>query len=151
MSKTEKVVEGKFVTDEALDYQALRDEFIEWLAVPASRREPRTQDAMAEHLGVRGSTLSQWKRDPRIVSAMRAKIKGVLTVSDLPDIVDTLKEQAFNPENPRSVQASKLLIEMMQESDADSASVPLGDMSNEDLRTLAAKLHDVVDERIESA
>jgi len=150
--KTNKdVIEGRFLDNDARNMQALRDEFIEWLSVPPARRQPKSQEKMAKHLGVVPSTLTVWKRDPRIINAVKGKIRNEIAVADLPDIVDSLKEQAFNPDNARSVQAAKLLIELMKEGENDAASVPLGDMSNEELREMAAKLHDEFDERIESA
>lgn len=145
------VIEGRFLDHEDRNMQELRDRFIEWLCTPPARREPSSAEKLAKELGVVPSTLSVWRRDPRIVNAVKAKIRNSIAIGDLPDIVDSLKEQAFNPDNPRSVQASKLLIEMMKEGEDAASSVPLADMSNEDLRTLAANLHDVVDDRIESA
>lgn len=146
------VIDGRFVNtnaDAGRDMQALREDFIEWLAVPPNRRDPKTMKAMAETLGVVERTLYFWRKDPRIVNAVRSKIRASVAINDLPDIVETLKEQAFNPDNPRSVQASKILLELIDRGAEDTHSVDLSDMSNEQLRELAAELHDEVDDRID--
>lgn len=128
-------------------FQREREQYIEWLAIPPNRREPASQEKMAKALGVTSDTLRNWKRDPRIISKVKGRIQGVIALNDLASIVETLKEQAFDASNPRSVQAAKVLIEMMEKGESRQADVPLTEMSNEELRKLAAELHDAVDER----
>ncbi len=134
-----------------VDYGPLREEFIDWLSVPPSRRNPKTRVAMAQRLEVTEQTLRNWAKDPRIMSAVRAKISHEVTVNDLSDIVDTLKEQAFDPANPRSVQAAKLLFELIDRQVDEVSSVPLAEMPLDDLRKMAAELHDEFDERIDKS
>lgn len=133
------------------DQTANREFFVGWLALPPNRREPRTQEALAEALGVSSQTLRNWKRDPRIVGKVKGKIQGVLAVNDLSQIVESLKEQAFDSSNPRSVQASKVLIELMERGEQKQAEVPLSDKSNDELKELVAGLYDELDERADSA
>ena len=128
-----------------------RDQYVEWLSLPPNRREPASQAKMAEALGVTEQTLRNWKRDPRITAKVKGKIQSVIALNDLSQIVDTLKEQAFDPDNPRSVQASKVLIELMREGEATSVDVPLSDKTNDELKELVADLYDEFDERADTA
>ena len=130
---------------------AEKETFIDWLAQPKHLREPASLQKMHEALDVSLQTLRAWKRDPRVQSKVRAKLQGQLTISELPDIIESLLTQAKDPENTRSVQASKLLIELMEKVDDASVSVPLADMTNIQLRDMAANLHDEFDERAETA
>jgi hypothetical protein len=129
------------------DSGAHNEQFIEWLAIPPGRRDPATFQLMADALGVTVRTLHNWKNDPRIKSKVKGRINTVLTVDSLAEIVDTLKEQAFDAANPRSVQASKLLIDMMQRGEDDAVEVPLSDKSLDELKDLVAGLYDELDER----
>lgn len=56
--------------------------FQAWLALPASAREPRSQQALAHQLEVDESTLSDWKRKPGFHEAVyrlaRERIMGAL-------------------------------------------------------------------------
>ena len=104
---------------------------------------------MAEALDVTPQTLRAWKRDPRTIEQVRGKIQGQLTISELPDILESLLIQAKDPLNTRSVQAARLLVDMMEKAEAKQThNVEFADMTNEQLRALAAGLHDEVDERI---
>ncbi len=132
------------------DMYAMRLLFVDWLSVPPTLRKPKLQKEMADLLGVTDQTLYNWKRDPRILSEVKAKIRSVLAVDDLSTIIDTLKEQAFDANNNRSVQAAKVLIEMINNVEVDVASVPLSDMSNDELKKMAANLYDEFDERTET-
>lgn len=134
---------------ELTPYTAEKEQFIEWLATPKHLREPSTMKGMAEALGVHLQTLYNWRRDPRVVEAVRGKLQSVLSISELPDIIESLLAQAKDPENTRSVQASKLLVDMMEKAELKTAATPLADMSNEEIRLLAAELHDEVDDRIQ--
>jgi len=40
--------------------------FAEWLATPIIERQPKTQSALAELLGVSQQTLCNWKNDPEV-------------------------------------------------------------------------------------
>ncbi len=127
-----------------------RDVFVEWLATPKSLRDPKYQNELAKELGVSHSTLTTWKRDPRVIAKVRMKIHGVLSIEVLPDIVDSLKTTALDPENTRSVSASKLLIDLMNRADESVMDVPLGDMSLDELQVALAALYDEVGDRMSS-
>jgi hypothetical protein len=133
------------------DLSAAREFYVEWLALPPNRREPASQAKVAVELGVTEQTLRNWKRDPRIIEKVRGKINSVLALNDLSQIVDSLKEQAFDPDNPRSVQAAKVLIGLMETSEQRQIEVPLSEMSMNDLRQLTSDMYDEFDERAETA
>ena len=70
------------------------------------------------------------------------------TDDQYPDIVDSLYVQATDPQNTRSVQASKLLLEVMWRSvDEASTASDLSLMSVKELKQLAAGLYDELDDR----
>lgn len=127
-----------------------RDIFVEWLATPKSLRKPKTQNALAKELDVHITTLSTWKRDPRVIAKVRMKIHGHLTIETLPDIVESLKTTALDPDNTRSVSASKLLIDLMNRADESVVDVALADMSLGELHDQMVALYDEVDERMPS-
>ena len=52
-----EVVGGEDAPRQATEYQ----QFIEWIALPAKEREPKTQKELAERFGLSEWTLSQWK------------------------------------------------------------------------------------------
>ena len=76
--------------------------FQEWLALPASMREPRHQGELAQVLRVNDSTLSRWKRlereleDGRTENFQEAvnKIARRYLDSDLPEVFGALREKA---------------------------------------------------------
>jgi hypothetical protein len=148
MPKTHSFGEKRKNEDLALK-SAEKEAYVEWLSTPANLREPKSQAKMAAHLGVTEQTLRAWKRDPRVASAVRSKIQTHLSLNDLGEIVSTLKTQATDPDNPRSVQASKLLIEMMDRADGGVSDNPLADMSWAEIQALSAELYDLAADKQE--
>ena len=125
-------------------------EFIEWYATPESLRDPRTQKELADILGVQPNTITDWKKDPRVLSAVKG-LQQKAVVGSLSDIIESLIEQATDVTNPRSVAASKILVEMADKGDKATDTVPLGDMSTDELKELVSGLYDEIGDRAESA
>lgn len=50
-------------------------EFVRWIALPEPVRRPPTQKLLAEDLGVRPETLSDWKNDPNFYEDVRHEIE----------------------------------------------------------------------------
>ncbi len=124
-----------------------KQRYIDWLSLPPNRREPSSQAKMAKELDVSEQTLRAWKRDPRIIAKVKGKIQSVIALNDLAEIVDTLKEQAFDAQNPRSVQAAKVLLDLMEQGQNQGVETPLSEMSLDELKQLTSGLYDELDER----
>ena len=63
-------------------------------------------------------------------------------------VLESLYHQAKNSENPRSVQAAKVLFEWMDKSLDLIEELPLEDLSLDDLKALVDELADELDERV---
>ena len=147
MPKT-KLGTGNDVVELAMKSDEL-EFYIEWAATPKSMRgELQSQEKLAKHLGVSGQTIRNWKRDPRVQTRVDRIQSARIRIDQYPDIVDSLYVQATDPQNTRSVQASKLLLEVMWRSvDEASTASDLSLMSVKELKQLAAGLYDELDDR----
>ena len=126
-----------------------RRRFVEWLATPPADRDPKTQNELADRLGVERKTLSKWKTDVRFVSEVSARVGRHVDLELMPSIVATLHKQAIDEKNPRSVQAGKVLfdflrwnVERTRENNAE-----VRDLSDEELRDLMLSTLDELDGR----
>ena len=54
------------ITNEIIHLKPAQVTFAEWLATPSIERQPKTQTALAEQLGVTEVTLSNWKHNPEL-------------------------------------------------------------------------------------
>lgn len=128
--------------------------YIEWAALPENKRpkELSSQAKLAKHLDVTEQTLRNWKRDPRVADKIRAiGISGV-HVERYASLLEKTYQQAMDTTNPRSIQATKLLLEEMNRHIvSDVVSKDLSNKSNAELKDMAARLYDEFDERTETA
>ncbi len=142
---------GRHRTDDLTKYPEEKARFVDWLCLPEKEREPASMAKMADALGVSGQTLRNWKRDPIVISQVKNRLQSVISIQYLPGIVESLRVQAMDPDHPRSVQASKLLIEMMEKAESSQVEIPLAEKSNEELKVMAAALYDEFDDRSQTA
>ena len=92
---------------------ANQDHFIEWLLVPKAERQPRTQNELAEKLGVTPSDLSAWKRDVEFLQAWDAMyLKTIGSPETKMKIMQTLMQTATDEDDPKHVQAAKTFFEI---------------------------------------
>ncbi len=83
--------------------------FAQWLVLPESKRQPKTQGELARELGVSRTTLSTWRRLPviqAIVSDWRNSYKAHFN-----EVVDAMLRQARRGNVP----AARLLAEILGE------------------------------------
>ena len=132
-------------------YQEELEAFVLWKATPKVARVPQYRKDLAKQFGIADQTLRNWELDPRIMSRISAKVLTGLTVDDLPDIVYTLKVIATDPDHRSCVSAAKQVLELMEKTSGASAPVPMAELSNEELKQMAADIYDAVDERTETA
>ncbi len=122
-------------------YATEKETYAEWLACPQELRDPQTKTALAEALGVTKRTLTNWAKEPAIVAKVAQTTGRFVKVEFIPEIVHTLKQQATDPSNPRSVSAAKLLLDFAERR-ADAAPVELGEMTDQQLVELAEEMYD---------
>lgn len=80
--------------------------FAEWLATPVTEREPKTQKALAEQLGVTPDTLVDWKKLPEVWDYRDSILRQ--TGKDLvPEALKKLKELLESPYDRVSMDACK--------------------------------------------
>lgn len=131
-----------------------QEQFIEWLALPRSERQPPTYAALAEELGVSVASLYNWKKDPHVTDQVRARMRSVLGVEKLPDVIGQLYRVATGDgyKGSENVSAARTLLDWFERAaPPDSSHAPLSELSLKDLKQLAADLHDEVDERMPKA
>lgn len=83
---------------------------IEWLATTKYDRQPPTQEALADKLGVRRETLSRWKQLPELKLAVVKRARELLG-DDLPEVYAALGREAIKG----SFQHIKLILELTGE------------------------------------
>ncbi len=120
--------------------------FIEWYALPKSYQEPATIKAFAAHVGVAEGTVHRWKRDPRVLAAVKGLALQEI-IPSLPAVVESMVAIATDPDHKSAVAAARLLVDMAEKAEKITDTVPLSDMSNDELKELAAGLYDEFDER----
>lgn len=121
--------------------------FIEWLALPESERDPKSQAAFGRKFDVTEQNLSMWKRDPRVITRVNAARRHSTDIAHLPNVIESLTVQATDPSHPRSVQAAKVLMAWWAQTIEEVPSTEMSQMSNAELRQMAADMYDVIDER----
>ena len=113
----------------------LSTQYIDWLLQPRDLREPATQKALAELLGVTEQTLRNWRKEPVFQRTMTERARGHVKAHALPDIIDALHDTAMN-KGPQQVAAAKLLIDFMEKGGVTPAS-DLSKLTSEQLREFA--------------
>jgi Helix-turn-helix of insertion element transposase len=93
----------------SLKKDAERLRFIEWLSLPSSARNPKTQRELAKQLGVDAATLSDWKRSPDLWEKVRRWVDERVK-EDHADVMSALVDTA----KQGNVQAQKLYLEYIQ-------------------------------------
>lgn len=75
------------------EFTATQRKVIEWLALPKSKRKPKTQIQLGALVGVSDETISLWKRDPKFKQAVWELIED-LAGDDDADIIASVKRNA---------------------------------------------------------
>ena len=150
-----KVNTGKMDRFGALALAEKPDEmqaWLDWVALPEDEREPRSKQALADSLGINITTIHRWQSDPRLLRPQAASHAAWVQSFAIPKALKALATQAADPENPRSVQASKVLLQIVTEErvaqvEAEtSESFDAGALTTDQLRDLASALESAADE-----
>lgn len=99
----------------ALDAES-KQRFLEWLLTPASERDPRTMEALADELGVTRRTLTKWKtEDKEFMEAWEARyLASVGNPERKQKLLDTLYQTGSDADDPKHVQAIKTYFEITE-------------------------------------
>jgi len=73
------------------DFTATQRKVIEWLALPKSKRKPKTQIQLGAAIGVSDETISIWKRDPKFKQAVWGLIEDMAGDDDADVIAEIVK------------------------------------------------------------
>jgi hypothetical protein len=77
-----------------------QEQYLNWLVVPAPYREPRTEEAMAELLGVNDSTLRRWKKKPVFAAEWKKRVEELQGSPERTQkLMDNLYDRALNGDN----------------------------------------------------
>jgi len=112
--------------------------YAEWLLLPEASREPRTKAELAEELDVSRTTLWNYEQDAWLQSELLRRQRATIQVGKLGDVMDSLIKQATNPENPRSVQAAKVILEFVSSGEEQRTAEDLSSMTDEAVLQAAA-------------
>ena len=86
--------------------------FIEWLCTPPTKREPRTQELLAEEIGVKVRSLIKWKTDEDFRKVWQDRsLKVVGNPDRAKEVLDSLFLVARNHNARNHVPAAKLYLE----------------------------------------
>jgi hypothetical protein len=119
--------------------------FLDWLTTVPDQRDPPTQTAFAETLGVPTTYLGDWKRDPDfLVEWERAYRKKVGSPEKQQAVLDALHATATDRTDPRQVPAARAYLEAIdaikpKKMDVSISTKPAKDLSSEDLAMLLAE------------
>lgn len=87
--------------------------FLKWLCTAPKDREPKTQEALAQQIGMSREVLSRWKDDKEFLEAWeKLYLKTIGDPERKQKIMDTLYRTATDPDDPKHVQAAKQYFEI---------------------------------------
>lgn len=114
--------------------------YIDWLLTPANEREPTTKKGLAELLGVTPETLRRYHSDPWLQRELADRARKEARVDRLPDILQSMYDQAINRENTRSVAAAKVYLDFLNQTEEARTIENLEELSNDDLMKVMNEL-----------
>lgn len=118
---------------------------MEWLLTPPREREPATKQEFADLVGVTTQTLRNDEKEPFVINQLQTRRKRVFQVSKLDDVIATLVTQATDAENPRSVAASKLLLDWMEKQTGEMNADAVRELSDAELKQMLVEMFDKLD------
>ena len=90
-----------------------KQRFLEWLCTPQKEREPRTETALADEIGMSRRTLTNWKGEKEFLEEWERRYLATIgNPSRKSEIMDTLLRTATDPDDPKHVQAAKAYFEI---------------------------------------
>lgn len=114
--------------------------YLEWLLTPEAERTPSSKRQLAEHLGVTTQTLRNWAKDVWLQRELANRGRTLFRVERAADVLESLFNQARDEDNPRSVQAAKVLLDYVDRGTESGPAEDLQEMSDEDLAQVALEI-----------
>lgn len=132
-----------------------QERVIGWLMTVKEQREPHTQAALAEELGIDKGVISAWKRDPDFLEAWNTRyLRTIGDPGSKMEIMNTLMQTATDADDPKHVQAAKAFFEIEgslrpQKNQVDiKVTTSPSELSDEELeRLMSAKAEDELSKR----
>ena len=113
-------------------------DYVDWLVLPESMREPKTKTAMADQLGVNIKTLNTWEHDDRVRWLIRDRADALnMSPERIQGVMNALYQRALS-----ETQAAKLYLDHVDKIMPREAQAEKGfeDMSDEELAELAREV-----------
>jgi len=77
-----------------------QEQYLNWLLVPATHREPRTQVAIAKQLGVDSTTVRRWQKKPAFNNEWKRRVEELQGSPERTQkLLDTIFERALGGDN----------------------------------------------------
>lgn len=90
-----------------------KQRFLTWLCTPPKDRDPATETALADEIGMSRRTLSNWKSEKEFLEEWeRLYLKTIGNPEVKLRIMKTLEQTATDPDDPKHVQAAKTYFEI---------------------------------------
>jgi len=138
------------------NFEENRERLLKWLLTPKQEREPKTQGALAEEMGVHPLTISHWKSEPEFLEMWNAQYLRTISAPETKmSIMEALLSIATDADDPKIVQAAKAYFEIegslrpaRQQVDVQVTAKSVSELSDADLqRLLSAKADDELAKR----
>lgn len=121
--------------------KARMERFIDWCLTPPALRNPSSKAKLAEELGVSEQTLRNYQREPEFQRQVSERARMLVRVDRLVAVLESLYEQAANPDNPRSVAAARLLLDFAEKAtEGESKTVDVKSLTDEELVEVALQM-----------
>ena len=142
------------------NFEENRERLLKWLLTPRQEREPKTQTALAEEMGVNPTTITIWKNEPEFLEMWNAQYLRTISAPETKmSIMEALLSIATDADDPKIVQAAKAYFEIegslrpaRQQVDVQVTAKSVSELSDADLqRLLSAKADDELAKRREAS
>lgn len=114
-----------------------QEQYLEWLLCPKGMRQPATQEAMADKLGVDTTTLRRWQKKPNFVEQWKKRVEELQGSPErTQNLLDSLYERAMNGDIKSAqlyLQATNRLAPQQVNVTTSSSASELSDKELEDL------------------
>lgn len=107
--------------------------YLDWLLTPEAERQPKLKQEFAAEIGVSAATLRNYDRDPWLQANLGKRARATARVDQLPRVLDALLAQAKDPENSRSVQAAKVWLDYVSNTEDLTVQENLSEVPQEKL------------------
>lgn len=114
--------------------------YVDWLLTPESERTPKTKKDLADLLGITPATLRNYTQDAWLQKEIGNRAKATAKIERLPEILDSLFNQAVDEQNPRSVAAAGKYLDYLTKTEEVRETADLTEMSDEDLVKLLSEI-----------